>query len=124
MNPIQFKKFIEEHPYVVWSLQQIQTGFVQNNLGTLSDGHLHICALYKSIYKYASVCIYAKPCRCVYRCIRIFATDSNIILKNIESYIHILYKCVHVYNVCVCVNVGINDRYSIDGCLGTASGMM
>lgn len=90
MNPIQFKKFVEEHPYVVWSLQQIQTGFVKNNLGTLSDGHLHICVLYKSLYKYASVWIYAKPSRGVYKFIRIFAADSNIILKGIKRYIYIL----------------------------------
>jgi hypothetical protein len=102
MNPIQFKKFIEEHPYVVWSLQQIQTGFVQHNLGTLSDGHLHICALYKSIYKYASVFINANPYRCVYRCIRIFATDSNIILEN---NLGILKVYIYSIQVCLCIKM-------------------
>ena len=33
MSTKQFKKFVEDHPYFLWSTQQIQRGFLRNNLG-------------------------------------------------------------------------------------------
>lgn len=33
LSPLRFKNFVADHPYFLWSTQQIQQKFLQKNLG-------------------------------------------------------------------------------------------